>query len=76
MFQLRQFVGNDDAPPRLQFRYIPSNINWLPSDDRPVFSPQEPLSINMEKNWTEWQDVPVVFERQLKENTNTPDKKG
>lgn len=60
MIDLR-FVSRDGKSV-LQVRYIPLQIGWSTSDDRPVIEPKGPLSLRSESNWTEWEDVPVVRE--------------
>ncbi len=47
----------------LQWRSMPTNIAWSVSDDKPYLKPvgasPSGLSICMERNWTEWEDVPL-----------------
>lgn len=62
MIQLR-FVGEYDGDriiKKLQYREVPTQIGWLPNEDRPVIQPSNKIDLRPEKNWTEWKDVEYV----------------
>lgn len=44
----------------LQWRQIMLQIGWAKCDDQPVIQPVGPVSLLAEKNWSEWEDVPLV----------------
>lgn len=48
----------------LQMRQVPLQIGWSKGDDSPVIQPRPPVSLNSKKNWTPWEDVPFVSERE------------
>lgn len=43
----------------LQYRTVPVRIGEASCGDW-VIEPQPPVSMNMENNWTDWEDVPLV----------------
>jgi hypothetical protein len=59
MIQLRFILKNGKKI--LQFRCIPLQIGESSCGDL-VLEPQPPVSMKMEKNWTDWEDVPLVVE--------------
>ena len=49
----------------LQYREIPSEINWVPGTDggdHAVYGPRMPINLIMEKNYGPWTNVPTVVE--------------
>lgn len=64
----------------LQWRYININteIKWV--DDEAVVSLASPISLIMEKNWSEWEDVPIVTSdvaaSDTSQNRKPPDESG
>lgn len=59
MIELRWIKRNGEKI--LQARVVPCNIAESTCGDM-IIEPQGPISLRMEDNWTEWEDVSLVEE--------------
>ena len=59
MIQLRQVVNENGKLLTLQYRSLNVELNWI--DEKSVFTLKPPVSLNMEKNWSEWKDLESVY---------------
>lgn len=58
MIEFRLIKNDDGTIFKIQYRIVPAEIGWIGLEDKPVFMPKEPINFSMEKNWTEWMDIP------------------
>lgn len=73
MIEIRKLI-RENGEEVFQFRMIPLQIGWIKNEDKPVIQPQEPISFNMSKNWTPWEDIETVKESDINQEKITRNK--
>jgi hypothetical protein len=58
-----RFLKKKDGSKILQYREWPTAVHWSKTDDEPYFGPaSRQIDLRVDKNFTEWKDIPMVDE--------------